>query len=173
MLKERAARNFGYRQTVSELMRLHRPRASKPPAIRMQSTDPQFKSHSKAVIIRPLGVAGIWCVGYALGADGSGPSSPNSTRLVVLMDLETGSPVAIIDEHNNYTLRTAASVAVAAKHLHPDSPKLGLIGAGGLPGRSPSCSQQSCLWKVLLSRRGARKAAPRSPGRLQSISTVR
>ena len=107
---------------------------SEPPAIRMESTDPRFKSHSKAVIIPPLGIAGIRCVGYAFGADGSGPSSPTSTRLVVLMDLATGSPVAIIDEHYNYTLRTAASVAVAAKHLHPDSPKLGLIGAGGVAG---------------------------------------
>lgn len=107
---------------------------SEPVAIRMESHVPHFKSHSKAVIIPPLGIAGLRCVGYAVGADGSGPSSDNSTRLVVLMDLQSGSPVAIVDEHSNYTLRTAASVAVAAKHLYPDRPRLGLIGAGGVAG---------------------------------------
>jgi ornithine cyclodeaminase len=84
------------------------------------------------VIIPPLSIAGLRVVGYRIEADGSGPSSPHSTRLVVLMDLETGSPLAIVDEHYNYTLRTAASVAVAAKHLCPDAPVLGLIGAGGV-----------------------------------------
>jgi ornithine cyclodeaminase len=108
--------------------------ACEPAAIRMESDVPRFKSHAKAVIIPPLGIAGLRCVGYAIAPDGSGPSSDASTRLVVLMDLATGSPVAIVDEHHNYTLRTAASVAVAAKHLHPERPRLGLIGAGGVAG---------------------------------------
>jgi ornithine cyclodeaminase len=108
--------------------------ACEPAAIRMESDVPRFKSHAKAVIIPPLGIAGLRCVGYAIAPDGSGPSSDTSTRLVVLMDLATGSPVAIVDEHHNYTLRTAASVAVAAKHLHPERPRLGLIGAGGVAG---------------------------------------
>lgn len=86
----------------------------------------------KPVIIPPLSVAGLRVVGYRIQADGSGPSSPNSTRLVVLMDLETGEPLALVDEHYNYTLRTAASVAVAAKYLCPARPVLGLIGAGGV-----------------------------------------
>lgn len=108
--------------------------ACEPAAIRMESDAPRFKSHAKAVIVPPLGIAGLRCVGYAIAADGSGPSSDASTRLVVLMDLSTGSPVAIVDEHHNYTLRTAASVAVAAKHLHPERPRLGLVGAGGVAG---------------------------------------
>lgn len=103
-----------------------------PVAMRMAADNPTFKSHSKAVIIPPLSIAGLRVVGYRIAPDGSGPSSPHSTRLVVLMDLETGSPLAIVDEHYNYTLRTAASVAVAAKHLCPDEPVLGLIGAGGV-----------------------------------------
>lgn len=105
---------------------------SNPVAMRMSHDAPSFKSHSKAVIIPPLSVAGLRAVAYRVQADGSGPSSPNSTRLVVLIDLETGEPLAIVDEHYNYTLRTAASVAVAAKHLTPDRPVLGLIGAGGV-----------------------------------------
>lgn len=105
---------------------------AKPVAMRMNYDDPTFKSHSKAVIVPPLSVAGLRVVGYRIQADGSGPNSPNSTRLVVLMDLQTGEPLAIVDEHYNYTLRTAASVAVAARYLAPEKPKLGIIGAGGV-----------------------------------------
>jgi ornithine cyclodeaminase/alanine dehydrogenase-like protein (mu-crystallin family) len=105
---------------------------SNPVAMRMSHDMPTFKSHSKAVIIPPLSIAGLRIVAYRVQPDGSGPSSPNSTRLVVLIDLETGEPLAIVDEHYNYTLRTAASVAVAAKHLTPEQPVLGLIGTGGV-----------------------------------------
>ncbi len=105
---------------------------SDPAAMRMAHDAPTFKSHSKAVIIPPLSIAGLRVVGYRVQPDGSGPSSPNSTRLVVLIDLQTGEPLAIVDEHYNYTLRTAASVAVAAKHLAPERPVLGLIGTGGV-----------------------------------------
>lgn len=105
---------------------------STPVAMRIAHDAPAFKSHSKAVIIPPLSVAGLRVVGYRIQPDGSGPSSPNSTRLVVLIDLETGEPLAIVDEHYNYTLRTAASVAVAAKYLTPKNPILGLIGSGGV-----------------------------------------
>jgi len=105
---------------------------AKPVAMRMNYDEPNFKGHSKAVIVPPLSVAGLRVVGYRIQKDGSGPNSPNSTRLVVLMDLESGEPLALVDEHYNYTLRTAASVAVAARHLAPEKPRLGIIGAGGV-----------------------------------------
>lgn len=107
-------------------------RYAEPGTLRMTSDEPPAKFHSKAVVLPELGVAGFRVVGYRLHEDGSGPSSPDSTRLIVLTDLETGSPLAIVDEHYNYTLRTAASIGVAARHLCPDRPVLGLIGAGGV-----------------------------------------
>lgn len=107
-------------------------RYADPPALRITIEQPPGKFHSKAVILPELGVAGFRVVGYRLQEDGSGPSSPDSTRLIVLVDLTTGSPLAIIDEHYNYTLRTAASVGVAVRHLYPEPPVLGLVGAGGV-----------------------------------------
>ena len=101
-------------------------------ALRMFHAESSFKTHTKAVILPRLSVAGVRVVGYHVQGDGSGPSSPQSTRLVLLMDLESGSPLALVDEHYNYTLRTAASVAVAAVHLSPPRPVLGLVGAGGV-----------------------------------------
>ncbi len=109
-----------------------RVRYAEPGTLRMSSDEPPAKFHSKAVVLPESGVAGFRVVGYRLHEDGSGPSSPHSTRLIVLTDVATGSPLAIVDEHYNYTLRTAASVGVAVRHLSPDRPVLGLIGAGGV-----------------------------------------
>ena len=109
-----------------------RVRHAEPGTLRMGSDEPPAKFHSKAVVLPELGVAGFRVVGYRLQEDGSGPSSPDSTRLIVLTDLATGSPLAIVDEHYNYTLRTAASVGVAVRHLCPERPVLGMIGAGGV-----------------------------------------
>jgi len=103
-----------------------------PAALRLHSDDPPGKFHSKGVVLPELGIAGFRVVGYRLREDGSGPSSPESTRLVVLTDLDTGSPLAIVDEHYTYTLRTAASVAAAVRHLCPERPVLGVVGAGGV-----------------------------------------
>lgn len=109
-----------------------RVRHAEPGTLRMGSDEPPAKFHSKAVVLPELGVAGFRVVGYRLQEDGSGPSSPDSTRLIVLTELATGSPLAIVDEHYNYTLRTAASVGVAVRHLCPERPVLGMIGAGGV-----------------------------------------
>lgn len=125
-------------QAVEEIERVYLWQAegkilvSSPPALRAFDQENSFKSHSKMVILRPLSVAGVRVVGYRVEKDGSGPSSPDSTRFVVLMDLKSGRPLALVDEHYNYTLRTAASVAVAARHLRPSRPMLGLIGCGGV-----------------------------------------
>jgi len=106
--------------------------AAKPSAMRINCDVPTFKSHIKSVVVTPLSIVGVRIVGYCIHPDGSGPSAPNSTRLVLLIDLHTGEPIALIDEHYNYTLRTAAAVAVAAKHLAPENPCLGIVGAGGV-----------------------------------------
>src|SRR4030088_763962 len=106
--------------------------AAKPSAMRINCDLPTFKSHTKAVVVTPLSVVGLRIVRYRVHPDGSGPSAPNSTRLVVLIDLQTGEPIALIDEHYTYTLRTAPPLAVAAKHLAPENPCLGIVGAGGV-----------------------------------------
>src|SRR5258705_11331825 len=92
---------------------------AKPGAMRINYDQPTFKSHIKAVVIPPLSVVGVRIVGYRVQSDGSGPSSPNSTRLALLIGLETGEPLALIDQHPNYTKRPAASWPGAAKQLLP------------------------------------------------------
>ncbi len=125
-----------------------------PDALRILYSDSSYKSHTKAVILPKLSVAGVRIVGYRVHEDGSGPSSPDSTRLVVLSDLNSGRPLAIVDEHYNYTLRTAASVGVAAKYLSPAKPTLGLIGVGGVGrGVARIFSQVLPLQKICITSR--------------------
>lgn len=99
-------------------------------SLRMAPPGSPFRFHSKVVALPELGIAGCRIVGYSVAEDGSRPGAEFATRLVILMDLETGVPLAIVDEHLNYALRTAASVGVAARILAPGPVRLGLIGAG-------------------------------------------
>ena len=99
-------------------------------ALRMSVSETGFRYHSKTVALPEIGVAGARVVGYATAPDGSRPGADEATRLIVLMDLQTGRPLAIVDEHYNYSLRTAASVGVAARLVRSAPVRLGVVGAG-------------------------------------------
>ncbi|MBI4280336.1 MAG: ornithine cyclodeaminase family protein [Armatimonadetes bacterium] len=104
-----------------------------PRMFRMQV--PQFSGryHVKACCLLPLGVTGVRVVGYHVAEDGSGTSLLDNTRYVILNDPKTGRPLAIVDEHWNYSMRTSASACVATKSLLPPAPKvLGLVGVGAI-----------------------------------------
>jgi ornithine cyclodeaminase/alanine dehydrogenase-like protein (mu-crystallin family) len=93
-----------------------------------------FRWRLKTAILRTIPVAGVRVTGYRIDSSGSGSGGePESTRLIVLSDPRTTSPVAIVDEHWTFGLRTSAAVIVAAKHLaRPDSRKVGIIGVGNV-----------------------------------------
>lgn len=103
-----------------------------PPARALRMSFPQtgFRFHSKAVALPEIGVAGARVVAYGVAADGSRPDASRATRLIVLMEMSSGVPLAIVDEHYNYSLRTAASVGVAARQVRKGPVRLGIIGAG-------------------------------------------
>jgi len=71
-----------------------------------------------------LKVAGFW-------PPPEGSPIPGHFAMIILLDGESGSPLAFMDGNLITTLRTGAAGAVAAKHLaRPESNKVGLIGAG-------------------------------------------
>jgi len=91
------------------------------------------KYHVKAASLPELGVTGVRTVGYRVFPDGSGTSRDDNMRYVLLHDPVSGAPLAIVDEHTSYGVRSAASGVVAAKYLaRPDAAVVGLIGAGKL-----------------------------------------
>jgi ornithine cyclodeaminase/alanine dehydrogenase-like protein (mu-crystallin family) len=99
-----------------------------------------FPAHNTRYRIKASGlanvpVAGIRVTGYHLDKDGMGSSAPDNTRFVVLSDPTTARPLAIIDEHWNYEIRTSASAVVAARHLARNGPVIvGIVGSGALAG---------------------------------------
>ncbi len=61
---------------------------------------------------------------------------PQTTAVLIMNDVETGLPVAILDATQLTALRTAAVTAISASHLaREDSQVLGIIGCG-VQGRS-------------------------------------
>jgi ornithine cyclodeaminase/alanine dehydrogenase-like protein (mu-crystallin family) len=107
---------------------------SEPRALRLSLDQPaQAKYHVKAAALPEVGVAGVRVVGYRVFPDDSGTSRDDNMRYVLLHDPVSGQPLAIVDEHTSYGVRSASSGVVAAKYLaRPDSAIVGLVGAGKL-----------------------------------------
>jgi alanine dehydrogenase len=78
-------------------------------------------------------------------AGNSARGLPNVTSLIILTELTTGKPVAILDGNWITAARTAAMTAVAATYLAlPDSRTIGFIGCG-LQARSHLSALMSAL----------------------------
>jgi alanine dehydrogenase len=105
-----------------------------PRLFRLDIEEPaRAKYHVKAASLPDLNVTGVRVVGYRIFPDGSGTSRDDNMRYVLLHDPVSGAPLAIVDEHTSYGIRSAASGVVAAKYLaRPDSSVVGLVGAGKL-----------------------------------------
>jgi alanine dehydrogenase len=89
--------------------------------------------HVKSAALPDHGVSGVRVVGYRVFPDGSGTGRDDNMRYVLLHDPVSGQPLAILDEHTSYGIRSAASGVVAAKYLaRPESSIVGLVGAGKL-----------------------------------------
>ena len=108
-------------------------------------------------------------------AENSGRGLPNVTSLIILTELATGQPLAILDGNWITAARTAAMTAVAATFLaRADSRTIGFIGCGvqarshlssltsALPGSDPCAG----LWPEPGLERGLRRggAASRAGG---------
>jgi alanine dehydrogenase len=85
---------------------------------------------TKGAILPDLGVVGFRLGGSRFHPDGTLAGSQDATRLVLLVDLGSAAPLALVDEYYNFRMRTAASVAVAAVPLAPQRPRLGIVGVG-------------------------------------------
>lgn len=84
--------------------------------------------HMKACVLEEIPVAGLRLVSHPMDE-----SSPNSTRLILLIDPATTLLLAIVDETWSYQQRTVAAIAVAVKQVAiPGPTALAVIGAGRL-----------------------------------------
>ncbi|HTV35942.1 MAG TPA: ornithine cyclodeaminase family protein [Xanthobacteraceae bacterium] len=93
-----------------------------------------FRWRLKTAIMRDPPLAGSRITGFKVDSAGAGGGGErNSTRYMVLSDPATASPLAIVDEHTTFSMRTSAGVCVAAKYLaRPDSKVAGIVGVGNI-----------------------------------------
>jgi alanine dehydrogenase len=93
-----------------------------------------FRWRLKTAIMRDPPVAGARISGFKIDSGSAGNGSERtSTRYMVLSDPATASPLAIVDEHTTFAMRTSAGVCVAAKYLaRRDSKVAGIIGVGNV-----------------------------------------
>lgn len=106
---------------------------SDPPRLTIHGKQQSIYSFVKSCVLEEVPIMGVRVVAYYIHPDGSGTSSPESTRYVMLIDPKTGRLLAMVDEHWNYSLRTTASAVIGAKYLaNHDVDTVGVVGAGNL-----------------------------------------
>ena len=87
--------------------------------------------HVKTVILEDEPIAGVRLYSYYDDGARNTVGRLDCARYMVLADPRTGQPIAILDEHWTYAIRSAAAAMVALKWLGPSTPRtLGLIGVG-------------------------------------------
>jgi ornithine cyclodeaminase/alanine dehydrogenase-like protein (mu-crystallin family) len=93
-----------------------------------------FRWRLKTALMRNPPVAGARITGFKVDAAGAGSGAErSSTRYMFLSDPTTASPLAIVDEHTTFSMRTSAAVCIAAKYLARRHSKVaGIIGVGNI-----------------------------------------
>jgi ornithine cyclodeaminase/alanine dehydrogenase-like protein (mu-crystallin family) len=104
-------------------------RVEMPPKPGIHPGDPDNFIHAMPAYIPVLRSAGIkWVSGFPGNA---ARGLPYVAGLLILNDVDTGLPLAIMDAGWITARRTGAASAVAAKHLaRPDSSSIGILGCG-------------------------------------------
>jgi ornithine cyclodeaminase len=96
--------------------------------------------HVKACLLREIPVAGIRMYGYYDDGARTTVGTLDSTRYVVLSDPATSVPLAIVDEHWSFALRSTAAAVAACRWLVAPEPRvLGLVGVGSMGTTALQC----------------------------------
>jgi ornithine cyclodeaminase len=96
--------------------------------------------HVKGAFLKDLPATGIRLYNYYDDGVRNTVGMLSCARYIMLSDPHSGEPLAIVDEHWSYVLRSAASAVVACKWLGPKAPKvLGLVGIGSMGTAALRC----------------------------------
>src|SRR3984893_7957262 len=114
---------------------------SNPPSFKLDVAD-GFNNHwhVKSVFLKDVPATGVRIYNYYDDGLRNTVGGLDNTRLIILSDPTSGAPLAIVDEHWSYALRSAAAATLACKWVGPKSPKvLGLVGVGTMGLNSLRC----------------------------------
>src|SRR5262245_25380881 len=96
--------------------------------------------HVKGAFLKDVPTTGVRLYNYYDDGARNTIGALDCARYIVLSDPHTGEPVAIVDEHWSYVLRSTASAVIACKWLGPKNPAvLGLVGIGSMGTSALRC----------------------------------
>jgi ornithine cyclodeaminase/alanine dehydrogenase-like protein (mu-crystallin family) len=96
--------------------------------------------HVKSVFLKDIPTTGVRVYNYYDDGVRNTVGALGCTRYIVLSDPRSGEPVAIVDEHWSYAIRSAAAATIACKWVGPRNPKvLGLVGIGTMGTNALRC----------------------------------
>ncbi len=114
---------------------------SNPPSFKLDVADGFHNHwHVKSVFLKDVPTTGVRVYNYYDDGVRNTVGGLDCTRYIVLSDPKSGAPVAIVDEHWTYAIRSAAAAAIACKWVGPKHPKiLGLVGIGTMGTNALRC----------------------------------
>jgi ornithine cyclodeaminase/alanine dehydrogenase-like protein (mu-crystallin family) len=117
---------------------------SVPPSQKLDLGEPFHNHwHVKTVILKEEPISGVRLYSYYDDGLVNTVGRLDCTRYIVLADPRTAHPIAIVDEHWTYAIRSAAAAIVALKWLGPQAPRtLGLVGVGTMGENCLRCLTQ-------------------------------
>jgi alanine dehydrogenase len=114
---------------------------SNPPSFKLDVADGFHNHwHVKSVFLRDLPATGVRLYNYFDDGVRNTVGGLGCTRYIALSDPRSGEPIAIVDEHWSYAIRSTAAATIACKWVGPKNPKvLGLVGIGTMGTNSLRC----------------------------------
>jgi alanine dehydrogenase len=114
---------------------------SNPPSFKLDVADGFHNHwHVKSVFLKDVPATGVRVYNYYDDGVRNTVGGLDCTRYIVLSDPMSGAPLAIVDEHWTYAIRSAAAAALACKWVGPKNPKiLGLVGIGTMGTNALRC----------------------------------
>jgi ornithine cyclodeaminase len=117
---------------------------SNPPSFKLDVADGFHNHwHVKSVFLKDIPTTGVRIYDYFDDGVRNTVGGLGCTRYIVLSDPHSGEPVAIVDEHWSYAIRSTAAATIACKWVGPKNPKtpkiLGLVGIGTMGTNALRC----------------------------------
>jgi alanine dehydrogenase len=114
---------------------------SNPPSFKLDVADGFHNHwHVKSVFLKDIPATGVRVYNYFDDGVRNTVGGLDCTRYIVLADPRSGAPLAIVDEHWSYAIRSTAAAVLACKWVGPRSPKvLGLVGIGTMGTNALRC----------------------------------
>jgi alanine dehydrogenase len=114
---------------------------SNPPSFKLDVADGFHNHwHVKSVFLKDIPTTGVRLYNYFDDGARNTVGGLDNTRYIVLSDPKSGAPLAIVDEHWSYAIRSTAAAVLACKWLGPRHPKvLGLVGVGTMGTNALRC----------------------------------